>query len=184
MVENENTRTPDHQFILNFVIFVLFVSLWQKKITHYASRVPMNDPQTKTENPKYDELVRAADEMRGRAYAPYSGFRVGAALLAGSGAVYRGCNVENAAYSPTICAERVALGSAIAAGEPVGGFVAIAIVADSVTPTSPCGVCRQVLLELAPGATVIMVAAPEMGDERLALSVEELLPHGFRFERD
>ena len=133
-------------------------------------------------DPKYRELLRDAAEARERAYAPYSGFRVGAALLAASGKVYLGCNVENGAHTPTMCAERVALGTAIAAGEPVGGFEAIAVVADSARPTSPCGVCRQVLLELAPGATVVMASAPEKGDETLVLKVEELLPHGFRFE--
>ena len=128
----------------------------------------------------YNNLVDAASEARSRAYAPYSKFRVGAALLARNGKVYTGCNIENAAYSPTICAERVALGAALAAGEEVGSFEAIAVVADAPQATPPCGVCRQVLAELAPNARVIMVAAPEMGDDRLLLSVRDLLPHAFR----
>jgi len=115
------------------------------------------------------------------AYAPYSHFRVGAALLTKSGKVYMGCNVENASYSPTICAERVALGSAIAAGEKPGNFEAIAVVADNPDPTTPCGVCRQVLAELAPGALVVMAAAPEQGSGRLEMTVEELLPYAFTF---
>ena len=128
---------------------------------------------------KYDSLVQAAAEARGRAYAPYSHFRVGAALLARSGRVYTGCNIESASFTPTICAERTAISTAIAAGEAPRSFEAIAVVADSAEPTSPCGVCRQVLVELAPGAIVIMAASPEEGNGRLVMTVEELLPHGF-----
>jgi len=130
----------------------------------------------------YDGLVKAAVEVRERAYAPYSHFRVGAALLAKSGKIYVGCNIENGAYSPTICAERVALGSALAAGERPGSFVAIAVVGSQSHPTSPCGVCRQVLFELAPGCTVVMEPPPEKGKGRLVMTVEELLPVGFRLE--
>ncbi len=130
----------------------------------------------------YDALVRAALEVREMAYAPYSHFRVGAALLARSGKVYLGCNIENGAYSPTMCAERVAVGSAIAAGEAPGSFVAMAVVGDQQHPTTPCGVCRQVLFELAPGCTVVMEPPPEKGSGRLVMTVEELLPKGFRLE--
>lgn len=133
---------------------------------------------------EYEALVNAAAEARGNSYSPYSHFRVGAALLAESGRVYKGCNIENVAYSPTICAERVALGTAIAAGEEPGGFAAIAVVTDNAQPSSPCGVCRQVLAELAPGALVIMAAAPEKGSGRLVMKVEELLPHGFSFDEE
>jgi cytidine deaminase len=128
----------------------------------------------------YDALVRAAIEVRERAYAPYSHFRVGAALLARSGKVYVGCNIENGAYSPTMCAERVAIGSALAAGEAPGSFVAIAVVGSQPHPTTPCGVCRQVLFELAAGCTVVMEPPPEKGKGRLVMTVEELLPEGFR----
>ena len=130
----------------------------------------------------YDNLVKAALEVRDRAYVPYSHFRVGAAMLARSGRVYLGCNIENGAYSPTMCAERVALGTALAAGEQPGSFVAIAVVGDQTHPTSPCGVCRQVLYELAPGCTVVMEPPPEKGKGRLVMTVEELLPAGFRLE--
>jgi cytidine deaminase len=130
----------------------------------------------------YDNLVKAALEVRERAYVPYSHFKVGAALLARSGQVYLGCNIENGAYSPTMCAERVALGTALAAGEQPGSFVAIAVVGDQTHPTSPCGVCRQVLYELAPGCTVVMEPPPEKGKGRLVMTVEELLPAGFRLE--
>ena len=128
-----------------------------------------------------EELIQLALDARSRAYVPYSHFRVGAALLAANSKVYTGCNIENAAYSPTICAERVAIGSAIAAGEDPGGFTTIAVAADNSVPTTPCGVCRQVLFELAPGLRVIMVAAPELGEGKLEMSIEELLPKGFRF---
>ena len=133
------------------------------------------------DDPDYDSLVRAAADARGHAYTPYSKFRVGAALLTNDGKVYIGCNIENGAYSPTICAERVALGAAIVAGEAIGSFEAIAVVADEAKPTSPCGVCRQVLSELAPGVMVIMAAAPEKSDDRLEMKIEELLPYGFIF---
>lgn len=128
-----------------------------------------------------EELIQLALDARTRAYVPYSHFRVGAALLAGDGKVYTGCNIENAAYSPTICAERVAIGAAIAAGAEPGSFTTIAVAADNAVPTTPCGVCRQVLFELAPGLRVIMVAAPELGEGRLEMTIEELLPRGFRF---
>jgi cytidine deaminase len=129
-------------------------------------------------------LVNAAARAREHAYVPYSHFRVGAALLATSGKVYTGCNIENIAYSPTLCAERVAVGAAVAAGEKPGSFVTIAIVADDAQPSAPCGVCRQVLSEIAPGCRVIMVAAPEKGTGRLELTVEELLPYAFSFTPD
>ena len=90
-----------------------------------------------------------------RAYAPYSGFRVGAALLGRSGVVYTGCNIENASYSVTNCAERTALFKAVSEGERE--FDAIAIVSCSGKPTPPCGVCRQALAEFAPQLSVLLV---------------------------
>src|SRR5690349_17727864 len=112
----------------------------------------------------YDPLIKTAAEARTNSYSPYSQFRVGAALLAKSGKVYTGCNIENVSYTPTMCAERVAIGSAIAAGEQPGSFVAIAVVGDDPHPSTPCGVCRQILIELALGITVIMASAPEKGN--------------------
>ena len=85
-------------------------------------------------------LLRMANDARERAYVPYSGFRVGACLKGASGAYYYGCNIENAAYSPTVCAERVAMFRAIYEGERT--FDALAIVWDGDTPAVPCGVCR------------------------------------------
>ncbi|HWQ11175.1 MAG TPA: cytidine deaminase [Roseiflexaceae bacterium] len=119
-------------------------------------------------------LVAAAVLARTRAYAPYSGFAVGAAALSDAGGVYHGCNVENASYPATTCAERVALHSAYAAGER--RIVALAVVAATAGPVSPCGVCRQVIAELAPGCTVIL--ANTAGDVRLTTPAE-LLPGAF-----
>ncbi len=112
------------------------------------------------------ELARAAREL---AYAPYSHFRVGAALLTGSGKTYVGCNIENAAYSATICAERTAFCKAVSEGERE--FVMIAIAGDC-DPCPPCGVCRQVMREFCGDSFVILT---ESGRNTLG----ELLPHSF-----
>jgi len=120
------------------------------------------------------ELVSRALAARERAYAPYSGYKVGAALLAADGKVYTGCNVENAAYSPSICAERVATGKAVEAG--ARRFVAIAVVTSSSPPATPCGVCRQVLREFAEDMAVVC-ANPD--GERREFGLAELLPEGF-----
>jgi cytidine deaminase len=92
-----------------------------------------------------DDLVAAARAARDHAVAPYSGFRVGAALLTADGVIYGGCNVENATYGLTVCAERVALLKALSEG--ARQFVAVAVVADTDAPTPPCGACRQLLWE-------------------------------------
>ena len=92
-----------------------------------------------------DALLTAARDARTRALAPYSGFPVGAALLASDGRVFTGCNVENASYGLTMCAERVALFKALSEG--AREFDGLVVVADSMTPTSPCGACRQLLWE-------------------------------------
>jgi cytidine deaminase len=120
------------------------------------------------------ELLVQALAAREQAYAPYSNYPVGAALLCESGKVYPGCNVENAAYPVCMCAERTALFAAIAAGER--RFVAMAVVADSERPVPPCGMCRQALLELAP--TIQVLLANVDGVERLT-TPRELLPDGF-----
>jgi len=119
------------------------------------------------------DLVALALEARNKAYVPYSHFPVGAALLAESGQVYTGCNVENASYGLSICAERVALFKAVAAGERQ--FEAIAVVTE--TMATPCGSCRQVLAEFGEGELQIIVADPEGQMEIYTLG--ELLPAGF-----
>ena len=109
-----------------------------------------------------------------RAYAPYSGYRVGAALLAADGSVTEGCNVENAAYPAGICAERAAVAAAVTRG--VRSFRAIVIATEGETPAPPCGICRQVLLEFAPALPVLSVTR---GGAEARWDMSELLPHAF-----
>ncbi|GBD43375.1 Purine nucleoside phosphorylase 2 [bacterium HR40] len=122
------------------------------------------------------DLIEAAFRVRERAYAPYSGFRVGAAIRTTSGAVYLGCNVENASYPEGQCAEAVAIGAMVAAGER--RIREIAIVGSGPDPCPPCGGCRQRLAEFAhPESRVHMVSGD--GHRLLSLSLGELLPHAF-----
>jgi cytidine deaminase len=116
-----------------------------------------------------DELVAAAWQAREKAYAPYSQFFVGAALLAADGRIFVGCNVENISYGLTNCAERVAIGAAVAAG--VRKFSVVAVVADTGVPVSPCGACRQVLAEFGVPQVILANRA-----ERLEFRLQELLP--------
>lgn len=125
-------------------------------------------------NPAYDDLVEAAKAARENAYAPYSGYHVGAALLTSAGEVYTGTNVENASYGLTICAERVAIAYAVAQGER--DFVAIAIVTESDPPATPCGACRQVLAEFGPALDIICASTH---GTRTAHTIASLLPESF-----
>ena len=120
-------------------------------------------------------LIRMALEAREQAYAPYSDFMVGAALRAEDGRIFTGCNVENAAYGSSICAERTALVKAVSEGHR-DDFTRIAVVGNSTEPCWPCGACRQMLYEFAPGLTVL-VAQRDHSFVKLPLS--ELLAHGF-----
>ena len=123
-----------------------------------------------------DELIKKAGVAKENAYAPYSGFRVGAAVLTKEGVCYTGCNVENASYGLTCCAERVALFTAIAAGER--DFRAIAIISDVEEYITPCGACRQTLIEFNPDMEVIM--ANNKGEYQTS-KASDLLPAAFRF---
>ena len=119
-------------------------------------------------------LVDMAFAMLERSYVPYSHFPVGAALLCEDGTVYTGCNVENAAYGSTICAERTALVKAVSEGRK--RFAAIAIAGRSEDYCWPCGACRQMLYEFAPELTVLVARAD---GQFVKLPLGELLPHGF-----
>lgn len=121
-----------------------------------------------------NELIKAAEEARDKAYVPYSGFRVGAALLGDDGKVFTGANIENASYGLTICAERVALFKAVSSG--TRSFQALAVVTDSNNPVSPCGACRQVLVEFAPDLEVYLA---NTGGKIEKTTLAELLPRAF-----
>jgi cytidine deaminase len=125
-----------------------------------------------------DRLVAAARAAMKNAYAPYSKFRVGAALLTKNGELFAGCNVENASYGMSNCAERSAIFSAVSQGGPNLQIDAIAIVNDQSTPCAPCGACRQVIYEFGPKATVFFRGAKGWQ----TLPITRLLPEGFRLK--
>ena len=120
-----------------------------------------------------DELIARARDVMEQAYAPYSGFRVGAALLGEDGSVHTGCNVENASYGLTVCAERAAVANAVAGG--VRRFRAVAIATSGSNAVPPCGACRQVLAEFSPRMTILS----EGGGERRQWTLDQLIPEPF-----
>jgi len=122
---------------------------------------------------KKDELIKAAIKMKEMAYVPYSGFRVGAALLTKDDKIYTGCNIESASYTPTNCAERTAIFKAVSEGDM--DFKAIAITGDS-EYTFPCGVCRQVMREFSHDLKIYIV---KNENEYKEFTLKELLPHSF-----
>lgn len=123
------------------------------------------------------KLVEAARKMLDRAYAPYSKFHVGAALLTEAGNTFTGCNVENGSYGLTNCAERTAIFSAVAAEGPAMRVRAVAVLNSATMACSPCGACRQVIFEFGPKAVVIYQGEGEL----VEASAEKLLPAGFHF---
>lgn len=125
------------------------------------------------------ELIIAAFNAMEKAYAPYSGYKVGAALLCKNGKLFTGCNIENASYTPTVCAERTAFFKAVSEGERE--FEKIAVVGGkdgNVTDTfMPCGVCRQVMTEFCKADFTVLVA--KSADDYCSFTLEQLLPHSF-----
>lgn len=128
-----------------------------------------------SENSRPDDLVRLAHRAMERAYAPYSDYRVGAALEAGDGSRYTGCNVENASYPVTTCAERMALGAAIVEG--MREFQRLAICSSGEEPASPCGMCRQALAEFGLDLEIVSVTP---GGKHARWHLRDLLPNAFR----
>lgn len=122
----------------------------------------------------YDDLLRVARDVRERAHAPFSNFRVGAAIRTADGRVFSGCNVESSSYGLSICAERTALVKAVSEGG--GEILEVAIIADTDVPCPPCGACRQLLHDLGPRARVVMSNLE--GDVQES-TVAELLPGAF-----
>jgi cytidine deaminase len=140
-----------------------------------ARRVASRDERSASK-----ELIAAARTARSRAYAPYSGFRVGAAILTRRGGVHVGCNIENASYGAAMCAERCAVAAMVASGDC--DPIACAVVIAGTAPAAPCGICRQVLAEFAGDMKLILLAEDERGRvvARKAARLRELLPRPFR----
>jgi len=134
--------------------------------------------KTKPADQQRDRLLRLARAAMKKAYAPYSRFRVGSALLTTTGKVFSGCNVENASYGMTNCAERTAIFSAVARLGPKWEIRAIAVANDHGVPCSPCGACRQVIYEFGPDAIVFFRG--KTGETQAHIT--ELLPEGFRLK--
>jgi len=123
-----------------------------------------------------EEVLARARESQGQAYAPYSGFKVGAVLETGEGVLHSGCNVENASFGLTICAERGALVAAVAAGDR--SFRRLVLVTDGDEAVPPCGACREALAEFCPDLPIVAVA----GEDRREWTLDELLPRPFQLD--
>ncbi len=129
----------------------------------------------------YNELLEYAKEASKKSYSPYSKFPVGACVLYESGKIYQGCNVENASYGLTLCAERNAMSSAVINGE-TSKITAIAIYSPKQKRCLPCGACRQWLSEFAKNEKETKIILEDINDEILVLSLEEIFPYGFKFD--
>ena len=136
------------------------------------------EQKTNLSTPVINQLIEEARKAREFAYAPYSGFQVGAALMAKDGKIFRGCNVEVSNFSATICAERTAVVKAVSEGYQE--FVAVAVIADRPVPVSPCGQCRQTLNQFSPDMEVIM--ATTQSDEIEVMNLSDLLPRASRLK--
>lgn len=128
----------------------------------------------------FDELLAIAAAAIRQAYAPYSKFHVGCAVRSEAGNCYTGCNVENASYGLTLCAERNAIAAAVAAEGPALRVAALAVVVDGPASFPPCGACRQVIAEFAPPETPILYAAASSAGRPVHTTIGDLLPHVFR----
>lgn len=143
-----------------------------------STSVPTNEPSPQLTPAERDLLLEKAKAATNNAYAPYSKFMVGAAVLTEAGNVYIGCNVENSSYGLTNCAERTAIFSAVAAEGSGMHIRAIAVWSNPEGPCSPCGACRQVIFEFGPKAVVLFQGLNGLEE----VSASEMLPHGFLFE--
>jgi cytidine deaminase len=123
---------------------------------------------------EFKKLIKEAEKARKRAYTPYSKFKVGAAVLSSDGKIFSGCNIENASFGMSVCAERVAIFKAISEGSTK--FKAIAVIGDTDKPCSPCGACRQVISEF--GEEILLIMANLKGDVKIK-KIGELLPEAF-----
>lgn len=120
-----------------------------------------------------EELIKAAQTARNKAYVPYSNFKVGAAVISKNGRIYTGCNIENASYGLCNCAERTAIFKAVSEGE--SELITIAVIADTVSPVAPCGACRQVMAEFGIKSVIMC----NLHGAQYSATVEELLPYSF-----
>jgi cytidine deaminase len=138
--------------------------------------MPSDSELLELQVPRWRELQQASRHVRSNAWAPYSRFHVGAAILTGSGTIFRGCNVENASYGLTICAERVAICSALASGERDFPVLCVSLQGIAV----PCGACRQVLFEFSKEMVILLDDLARQNGPPELTTLDELLPRAFR----
>jgi cytidine deaminase len=144
----------------------------------FFSKIGLGMPRTKVSAAMRERLLRSARAVMQNAYAPFSNFRVGAAILTSRGKIFAGCNVENSSYGMTNCAERTAIFCAIAKHGPGLEICAVAVANDHGVPCSPCGACRQVIYEFGPRAVIFYQG--EKGPKQSLIT--DLLPEGFRLK--